>query len=105
MSNEERKAFELAVENHERAMARVADLEREVAALAQSERVPDELAAKAADAIDCCESAIKHLLHNIKSSGKRIDLGLAPSSADEALRRVNQYRNAAAPSPSKQGGV
>lgn len=33
MKNEERKAFELAVENHERAIVRLAELERELSAL------------------------------------------------------------------------
>lgn len=38
---EEQKAYDLTVDNHARAMARVAELEWEVAALAQSERVPE----------------------------------------------------------------
>lgn len=51
--------------------------------------------------IKASESALRHLLHNIKASGKRVDLGLAPSSADEALRRINQYRRAALSSQEK----
>lgn len=33
--------------------------------------------------------AIRHLLHNIKASGKRIDLGLAKESAITALEEIN----------------
>ncbi|HBO2239762.1 hypothetical protein OFL75_31830 [Pseudomonas aeruginosa] len=33
--------------------------------------------------------ALRHLLHNIKASGKRIDLGLAKECAEDALARID----------------
>lgn len=53
-------------------------------------------------AITASDSALRHLLHNIRSSKKRVDLGLAPSSADEALRRIGQYKRALAASTGQE---
>lgn len=54
MTNEEQIAYDMAVENHERAMARVAELEREVAALKAQPSGVDERAAFEA-AVPLCE--------------------------------------------------
>ncbi|ENC9802811.1 hypothetical protein ABLG07_005187 [Pseudomonas aeruginosa] len=40
--------------------------------------------------------ALRHLLHNIKASGKRIDLGLAKECAEDALARIDSTVSAQA---------
>lgn len=40
--------------------------------------------------------ALRHLLHNIKASGKRIDLGLAKECAEDALARIDSTVDAQA---------
>ena len=61
-----------------------------------------ELIESSSTVIGACESAIKHVIHNLKASGKRVDIGLAGSSCDEALRRINQFRKAHA-KPTESG--
>ncbi|MDP5858761.1 hypothetical protein P3858_29685 [Pseudomonas aeruginosa] len=49
-----------------------------IAAKAEAQAQVEELA-----------QALRHLLHNIKASGKRIDLGLAKECAEAALARID----------------
>jgi hypothetical protein len=41
---------------------------------------------EAADEIERLRFALKHLVHNIKATGKRLDLGLAMEVAEAALK-------------------
>ncbi|WP_223699758.1 hypothetical protein [Pseudomonas aeruginosa] len=49
----------------------------------------DALAAEAQARAEELAQALRHLLHNIKASGKRIDLGLAKECAEAALARFD----------------
>lgn len=55
------------------------------------------------ESVSFAHHAIQHLLHNIKESGKRIDLGLAKESALTALEMIsaalNQQQAEAKPEP------
>lgn len=42
-----------------------------------------------AEAAVAAKNSIKHLLHNIKVSGKRIDMGPAKESAEESVRMID----------------
>jgi hypothetical protein len=92
--------------NHLR--ARVAFLTGEIHAISErltiAEQLNAELMESSSTVIGACESAIKHVLHNLKASGKRVDIGLAGSSCDEALRRVDQFRKAHA-QPTESGTI
>ena len=41
---------------------------------------------EAADEIERLSNALRHLVHNVKATGKRLDLGLAMEAAEAALR-------------------
>ncbi|MER1065477.1 hypothetical protein AAA588_05105 [Pseudomonas aeruginosa] len=48
-----------------------------------------KLEAEAQAQVEELAQALRHLLHNIKASGKRIDLGLAKECAEAALARID----------------
>ncbi|ADX32141.1 hypothetical protein PAK_P30128 [Pseudomonas phage PAK_P3] len=49
----------------------------------------DALASESQARAEELAQALRHLLHNIKASGKRIDLGLAKECAEAALARFD----------------
>lgn len=100
MTNEEQTAYDLTVENHERAMDRVAELEREVAALAQSERVPASVGAD--DVRGACQDAIEVFAEQPDADQCR---EVAEYMREVLLAIIARREQSAAPSPSKQGGV
>ena len=109
MTNEEQIAYDLAVDNHERAMARVAELERELAALAQSERVPEGWIPVSERLPEPCTDVlaygVNHRSHSYVVAGVFPETW-ASQETEEAIRfePTHWMPLPAAPSPSKQGG-
>lgn len=76
------RAFTACINERDAANARLHEV---ATACATAEQERDAALARTAE----LAQALRHLLHNIKASGKRIDLGLAKECAEAALARID----------------